>query len=350
MAHASEPGLKVVQADPFNAESPLGALVTPITPTGQFYVRSNFPVPALDAGTWRLHVRGLVERPGSFSLQDLRALPRTELTTVLECAGNGRELMTPVPPGTPWGLGAVSAGRFSGVRLRTVLDACGLDASVRELVFRGADGGEVDGRAAVAFERSLPLARALHPDTLLAWEMNGAPLTPAHGFPVRLVVPGWYAVASVKWLTEITAVDAPFTGHFQRERYVYRGHPAFADDTPVTRVQVRSLIAEPSEGDHITGSCTVRGAAWSGDGRITRVQLSDDDGATWHDAVLRQPAAAHELALFAYEWHPARTGEVVLMARAEDSSGAVQPLDPVWNELGYANNVVHRVRVNVRAR
>jgi DMSO/TMAO reductase YedYZ molybdopterin-dependent catalytic subunit len=350
MGHAPEPGLKVVQADPFNAESPLGALAAPITPTEQFYVRSNFPVPALDVDSWRLQVSGLVERRGSFSLQDLQALPRTKLTTVLECAGNGRKLMAPVPPGTPWGLGAVSTGRFGGVRLRTVLESCGLDESVREIVFRGADGGPVEGGRTVAFERSLPPDTALHPDTLLAWEMNGAPLTPAHGFPVRLVVPGWYAVASVKWLAEITALDAPFTGHFQRERYVYRGHPSFADHTPVTRVQVRSLIATPADGAHITGSCTVRGAAWSGEGGITRVQLSDDDGATWHDAVLRQPAAAHELALFAYEWRPARTGAVVLMARAEDSSGAVQPLDPVWNELGYANNVVHRVRVNVRAR
>jgi DMSO/TMAO reductase YedYZ molybdopterin-dependent catalytic subunit len=340
-------GLAVVEEDPFNAEAPLAALLEPLTPVPSFYVRSNFRIPDIDVSTWRLRIEGWIDRPMELTLGELQALGAAELTTVLECAGNGRRLMVPVPDGTPWGLGAVGSARFTGVPLRTVLDACGVRESALEVVFEGADAGEVEPGRRVRFERSLPIERALDPGTLLAWAMNGEPLTPRHGYPVRLVVPRYYAVASVKWLQTIRVVDRPFSGHFQAERYVYRGHPGYADETPVTLMHVRALIATPAEGDVITGACTIRGAAWSGHGRIVSVQVSADGGSTWGDAVLQPPALPHGPTLFEHAWIPVRAGVAELIVRAEDSTGARQPLEPVWNELGYANNVVHRVRVNV---
>lgn len=342
------PELRVVQQEPFNAETPLNALTTPVTPTELFFVRSNFAVPRIDGAEWRLRVDGLVGRPLALSLAELMSLGATEVTTVLECAGNGRRLMSPVPGGTPWELGAVSAGTFEGVPLATVLSACDVDPAAVEIVFRGADSGAVDGDRVVRFERSLPLARALDRSTLLAWSLNGAPLTPEHGYPVRLLVPGWYGVASVKWLERITAVDAPFAGHFQAERYVYVGDASHDENAAVTHMRVRSLIAEPRMDAIVGGAIIVRGWAWSGNGAVTRVRLSDDGGGTWMDARLGAAASPSAPTLWECEWTPRGAGTHELIARAEDASGAMQPLEPVWNGLGYANNVVQRVRVMVR--
>ena len=341
-------GLHVVQREPLNAETPLGLLAEPVTPLDTFFVRSNFPVPHIEADHWRLRIDGLVGRPALIGLRDLRALGQAEVTAVMECAGNGRRLMSPVPAGTPWELGAVSTGRFTGVSLADVLRTCAVDPGAVELVFRGADSGVLEDGRTVHFERSLPVDRALDPTTLLAWAMNGQPLTPDHGHPVRLFVPGYYGVASVKWLEQITAVDAPFTGHFQADRYVYRGHPTQADEAPVTRMHVRSVIAAPAAGEVVSGSVLIRGSAWSGYGGVTRVDVSADGGRTWREARLHAAISARAPALWECEWTPPGAGEFELVARAADSSGAVQPLEPVWNALGYANNVAHRVRVRVR--
>jgi DMSO/TMAO reductase YedYZ molybdopterin-dependent catalytic subunit len=337
--------LRVVQAEPFNAETPLHLLAKAVTPVESFFVRSNFAVPRIDADAWRLSVEGLVGKPASIGLRELKSLGQSDVAAVMECAGNGRRLMSPQPEGTPWELGAVSAGVFTGVPLARVLAMCEVDPSAVEIVFRGADSGALGDGRSVQFERSLPVDRALDPSILLAWAMNGESLTPEHGHPVRLFVPGYYGVASVKWLERIEAVDSPFAGHFQAERYVYVGHPTHADDLPVTRMHVRSLIASPAAGDVVSGTVVVRGSAWSGYGDVTRVQVSGDGGATWLDAQLRSPSAAHAPTLWSWEWTPGGAGEFELLARAEDSAGDIQPLEPVWNELGYANNVVHRVRV-----
>ena len=340
--------LKVVQPEPLNAETPLDVLADPVTPIGSFFVRSNFAVPHIDAGSWRLRVDGLVKSPVSIGLAELQGLGREEITALMECAGNGRRLMSPIPPGTPWELGAVSTGIFTGVPLMKLLDACEVDPRAVEIVFRGADSGAVEGGRVVHFERSLPVESALDPSTLLVWSMNGEPLTPEHGHPVRLFVPGWYGVASVKWLERITAIDSRFTGHFQTDRYVYRGHPMHGQDAPVTRMHVRSLITSPSADSIVSGTVTVRGSAWSGYGDVRRVQVSADGGATWMDARLRPGASGREPVLWECEWSVPGAGEYELVARAADSTGEIQPLDPVWNELGYANNVVQRVRVRAR--
>jgi DMSO/TMAO reductase YedYZ molybdopterin-dependent catalytic subunit len=201
-----ETPLKVVQAEPFNAETPLHLLAEPVTPVDSFFVRSNFAVPRIDADEWRLSVEGLVGTPVSMSLRELMSLGEVEVTAVMECAGNGRRLMSPQPEGTPWELGAVSTGMFTGVPLARVLASCAVDARAVELVFRGADSGTLDDGRTARFERSLPVHRALDPSTLLVWAMNGQPLTPAHGHPVRLFVPGYYGIASVKWLEQVEAV------------------------------------------------------------------------------------------------------------------------------------------------
>jgi DMSO/TMAO reductase YedYZ molybdopterin-dependent catalytic subunit len=331
-----------VTGNPLNAETPLHLLDDAPTPVGAFFVRCHSAIPQLDVRTWGLTVEGRVRRELALSFAELQALPYREVLATVECAGNGRRLMEPVPDGTPWGLGAVSTGVFGGTSLANVLERAGIAADAVEVVCEGADdAAAADDYAAdvvaarVRFARSLPMAKALHPDTLLAWSLNGAPLTPAHGYPVRVFVPGWYGMASVKWVQRLVLVREPFRGHFQTERYVYRGQPGYAPGEPVREMQVRALITH-------AGGGAVRGVAWSGFGAIAFVEVSDDGGATWTRARLAPPTSPYAATVWQL---PLRAGARELIARAGDSSGRVQPLAPVWNELGYANNVAHRVRV-----
>jgi DMSO/TMAO reductase YedYZ molybdopterin-dependent catalytic subunit len=332
-----------------NEETPLHVLAEPVTPTAHFYQRTNFLVPEIDPADWSLSVCGAVRNALTLGLDELRALPAQTVTMTMECAGNARSLVTPLPPGLPWGLGAVSTAQFTGVRLREVLERAGVRDGALEVLFAGADAGAVTPGRMVRFERSLPLDQAMHPDVLLAWEMNGEPLPPRHGYPLRLVVPGWYGVASVKWLTQIRVLDAPFDGHFQTERYVYLGEPGVADGTPVTAMRVRALIVHPAEGEHLPAraATTVRGTAWSGEAPVVRVEVSVDGGATWRNAHLGAAASPYAAVPWSIAWTPAQAGRHVILARASDSTGNVQPMEHVWNELGYGNNAVHRLEVEV---
>jgi len=339
--------LITVSERPRNAETPLAALIHPVTPSDLFFIRSNFDVPVLDVDAWRLEVGGCVRTTRIFSIADLKQMPNRNVTATMECAGNGRKLMAPVPSGTAWDLGAVSTGEFTGVALGDVLDLCGIDDSCVEIAFEGADSGRVEGNRKIHFVRSLPLERALHPDTLIAWDLNGEPLALDHGYPVRVLVPGYYGVASVKWLIHITALAEPFEGHFQTERYIYTRHEGVADGTPVTHMHVRALIANPLHDAIITAPCTIAGAAWSGFGYIRRVDVSTDGGSTWSDATLAPPLSRYAATQWSFAWTPHDSGVCEIMARAEDSRGNTQPLEPIWNELGYGNNVVQRIRVNV---
>ncbi len=336
-----------VELRPFNAETPLAALAAPLTPAPSFYVRNHFDVPALDSEGFRLRVDGLVRSPLELSLAELRALPRRRsVTATLECAGNGRTLMRPAPGGTPWRYGAVGTARFTGTPLAAVLDRAGLAPGVLELLFAGADRGEVAPGRAVAFERSLPADAALRGDVLLAWEMNGEPLAPDHGHPLRLIVPGWYGVASVKWLVRISALGKPFEGHYQTEKYVYKGDASAPDGSPVSLMRVRAAIARPADGSHVgLGPVEVAGTAWSGSGPVTRVEVSADGGGTWAAATLGRSKSPVAAVPWRFAWSPSGPGEHTLIARAVDAAGHVQPLEPVWNEQGYGNNVAQRVRV-----
>jgi DMSO/TMAO reductase YedYZ molybdopterin-dependent catalytic subunit len=331
--------------DPPNAETPLADLASGTVPNDRFYVRCNFPVPQVDPATWRLVVEGAVERPRSWSMAALRALPPVERTVTMECAGNGRSLMTPTPPGTPWGIGAVGVARFGGVRLSDVLAASGLRASAVDLVFAGADSGTVEPEGFIRYEFNLDVAIATSDGPMVAWTMGGQPLAAEHGFPLRLVVPGHYGMRSVKWLTRITATDRPFEGHFTR-RYRYRGEPGLPDDTPVGTMRVRSLITQPADGDRLGhGPIAVRGIAWSGHGPIASVEV-DAGGPPMAARLDRQSDDAAPVR-WALDWTPPGPGAHALAARATDAAGNRQPEASVWNEGGYGNNVVHRIGVTV---
>jgi len=348
---AIDAGLVVHKVDPLNAEVAIESLTgDAIVPSARFYVRSNFPVPTLDPDSWRLEVKGLVDRPLVLRLADLQAMPSRTAVVTLECAGNGRALLIPPTPGEQWGLGAVSTAEWTGVPLVEVLQRAGVRPSAIEVLFRGADCGAAPGHAsAVRFERSLSLAAAHEPEVLLAYAMNGGPLPVLHGFPLRLVVPHWYAVASVKWLVEIQLVDEPFAGHFQAERYVYEWERDGAlVREPVTLQQVRALITEPRAGQAVDGGdLVVRGIAWSGASPIERVDVSLDGGA-WKEARLLGEASDAGWQWWELETSVEGGGTVTVRARATDRTGRTQPDRAEWNRLGYGNNSVQSVNVTIR--
>jgi DMSO/TMAO reductase YedYZ molybdopterin-dependent catalytic subunit len=267
---AIDAGLLVRRAHPLNCETPLPALTGGVfVPTARFYVRNHFGIPRLDPARWRLHVGGLVDRPLSLGLGQLRAMRSASLIVTLECAGNGRAGLEPPVPGEQWGLGAVSTAEWTGMPLVEILDRAGVTAEAREIVVRGADRGSTGETGdPVWFERSLPTADAGHSETLLAYAMNGEPLPIEHGYPLRLIVPSWYAVASVKWLTDIEVIGAPFDGFFQTERYVYEtARNGSTLREPVRLQHVRSIITDPAEGQDVTaGDLAIRGGCLVGRG------------------------------------------------------------------------------------
>ncbi|WP_406084442.1 molybdopterin-dependent oxidoreductase [Streptomyces virginiae] len=347
---------ETVTADPYNAQTPAAALAEPVTPVGAFFVRDHFGIPRIPPGRWRLRIGGAAAAaPFTLGYEELLATEHRELDVVVECAGNGRGLMTPRPPGLPWGRQAVGCAHFAGVPFRLLAERALIGPAAVEIVFTGADSGPVHGRRA-AFERSLPLAAALHPDTLLVTHMNGEPLTPEHGAPVRLVVPGRYAVADVKWLVGARAVTHPFTGLFQSEQYRYvasRGTP----EGPVTSVRVTSIVTEPEPDTAVRrGHVTlVRGRAWSGGGVPlrsveVRAEYEDDDRHRergWHEAHLEPPTGPYGWSGWSYRWTPQRPGPYRLVSRATDAHGDTQPPHAPWNAGGYGCNTVACVDVVV---
>jgi DMSO/TMAO reductase YedYZ molybdopterin-dependent catalytic subunit len=347
---AIDAGLLVHRAHPLNCETPLPELVGGVVmPTARFYVRNNFPIPNLDAPSFRLSVTGQVERPLTLSLRELHNMRSQAEVVTLECAGNGRTLFDPPVPGERWQYGAVSTAEWSGVPLSDILDRAGVRSSAREVRFRGADGGEVDNkRGPIHFERSLPVDQARSADAILAYAMNGEPLPIQHGFPLRLVVPGWYGVASVKWLTEIEVTDQPFEGHYQTEKYVYYWNRNGKETRePVTLQRVRALITEPAPGQEAgSGDLVVRGLAWSGAAPIEKVEVRVNDG-DWREARLVGERKRHS-----WQWWELITrfdqpGEVTLRARATDMAGRTQPERAEWNKLGYGNNGIHEVTARI---
>jgi len=333
--------LDVVRAHPLCAETPVPLLQHAVTPAESVYVRSNFETPAAHDG-WTLEVRGAVGQPLTLSLGDLTSLPQHTVLVTMECAGNWRLGMSPVPEGEPWKYGAVSTTRWSGVPLSVLLAQASVSGDAIEVLAIGADAGpRSDAEGIVRFERALPLDVALHPDTLVATNMDGVPLTPEHGAPLRLLVPGWYGMASVKWLAALEVRTSPFTGYFQTKRYVYHTD---AGTTPVSRALVKSMIVSPAPDSACGAKTEVRGWAWSGHGAITRVQVAVNG--TWQEATLGEAESA-------YAWTPFTlamvlpTGTVELRSRATDASGATQPDTITWNSLGYGNNAVRAVHVVV---
>jgi DMSO/TMAO reductase YedYZ molybdopterin-dependent catalytic subunit len=346
---AIEAGLVVHRAHPLNCETSIPALIGGVVmPNAHFYVRNHFQIPDLDAARWRLEVGGAAERELSLSLRDLHNMPSQTMVVTLECAGNGRSLLDPPVEGEKWGLGAVSTAEWTGVPLVEVLDRAGVRPNAREVLFRGADGGTVEGRA-TRFERSLTVDRARDADALLAYAMNGEALPVQHGYPLRLVVPGWYAVTSVKWLTEIEVLDAPFRGHYQTDKYLYEWpRDGQVVREPVSLQRVRALITEPAAEDEVDrGELAIRGVAWSGAAAIARVEVSVAGG-PWHEARLLGARHRHSWQWWELMTRLDRPGEAVLRARATDLAGRTQPDSAEWNGLGYGNNAVYQLPVRVR--
>jgi sulfane dehydrogenase subunit SoxC len=328
---------------------PLEALRHPITPAGLHYLLIHYDIPAVDPETFRLEITGAVERPLTLSLDDLRAKPRVAQPITFECAGNGRALLEPRPLSQPWLTEAVGTAEWAGTPLAPLLEEAGVRQTAVELLFSALDRG-VEGGVPQAYERAIAVDAAR--DGILAYEMNGAPLPPQHGFPLRLVVPGWYGMQNVKWLTRITVLEEPFGGY--QNAVGYRMYSADGEPgEPVTRMLPRSLMVPPGVPDFMTrtryvepGPITLTGRAWSGHGSIERVEVSTDGGATFNAAVLEAPLGPTAWRGWSFNW-TATPGEHVLSSRATDAAGNTQPLEPPWNLKGYANNAVERITVQV---
>jgi len=345
-------------ARPLDLEMPLDGFSSYITPIDRFFVRSHVYTPRVDIDQWRLTIDGDVSAPLTLTMDDLRRMPAAELVSVLECAGNGRGFYEPSMPGLQWEHGAVGNGRWRGVRLADVLKRAGLKSAPEEVLFNGADtpiGTMPD------FQRSIPIAKALHPATLLAYEMNGETLPVEHGFPLRVVVPGWAGDSWVKWLTSITVLNREHDGFWMARAYRRPVTPVQPGRTvppesmqPVTSLRVKSVIAEP-RGDQgpITAApgkpLTIRGAAWSGDaGPVTVVDVSVDAGRTWRPAAMRRDQRTeYGWRLWEYRWTPPREAYHTILARARDAAGNSQPLEQEWNPSGYGWNVVPRLGIVV---
>lgn len=322
-----------------------------VTPAGMHYLLNHFDVPYVPDGNWRVAIGGRVKAPVTLTLDDIKAMPARTLRVTLECAGNGRAAMSLRYQSMPWVYEAVGTAEWTGTPLRHLLERAGLQDDAIEISFLGADRG-FDRGTEHDYGRSLKRDVALGEDVLVVWAMNGAPLLPQHGFPLRMVVPGWYGMASVKWLNRIEALATPFQGFQQVGTYVYRAVPG-GPGTPVTHIRVKSLLIPPGIPDFYTrsrlverGPTTIHGRAWSGAGvPITRVEFGVDGA--WQEANLEPTKGQYAWRGWSALWQ-AEPGEHELACRATDANGCVQPLEAPWDAAGFGNNAVHRVRVKVR--
>jgi DMSO/TMAO reductase YedYZ molybdopterin-dependent catalytic subunit len=339
---------------PEDLETPVNLLNTWITPNDLFYVRHHSYAAKVNADEWKLIVDGEVERPITLTLDELKKMPKATVTVTLECAGNGRAFYDPPVAGIQWEKGAVGTARWSGARLADVLKKVGVKPSGKYVALDGADKpvGKMPD-----FVRNVPIEKALHPDTVLAYEMNGEPLPPLHGFPLRAVVPGWEGAYAVKWLTRVQLIDKEHEGFFVKTAYRYpnrRVAPGEAVDpkdmVPLTGLVVKSFINSPLEGAKFKpGKVRLTGFAWAGESNITKVDVSMDNGSSWTPAKLGKERERYAWQSFEYEFNIAQPGSYLLMSRATDDKGNVQPVAPQWNPSGYLWNVIDRVRINVEA-
>ena len=339
---------------PEDLEMPLSGFSDYITPIEHFFVRTHVYVPAVNLSEWRLKVEGEVGAPLTLTMDDLKRMPSTELIAVVECAGNGRSLYEPPVAGAQWTYGSVGNGRWRGVRLADVLKKAGMKPSAVEVLF---DGADVPLGKMQDFRRSITVKKALDPNTLLAYEMNGETLPVKHGFPLRVIAPGWASDSWVKWVTSITVLDKEFDGFWMKNAYRRPDHPVAPgtaltpeEMVPVTSLKVKSVIASPLDGTVAPPGkpVTVRGVAWSGDaGPIAAVDISVDSGRTWRAAELGREKSQFGWRQWQFTWTPEREAYYNVMARAKDTAGNSQPMVEEWNPSGYGWNVVQTVGVNV---
>jgi DMSO/TMAO reductase YedYZ molybdopterin-dependent catalytic subunit len=348
-------GRIVRREDPLNLEMPFSTLDSFITPTKSFYVRTHFPIPAIDRDEWWLHVEGEVEKPFEIDYEELLELESLTTPVTLECAGNNRNFLEPKVKGVQWGLGAVGTAEWTGVPLSILLDRAGVKPEAREVILEGADGGELEEpkrpSGKVQFARSIPLAKA-RTDVLLAYRMNGNDLPPQHGFPLRAIVPGWYAMASIKWLQRIIVTDRPFSGYYQTLDYAFwKRRGDIAELAPLTEMQIKAEIANPAQGETVPSDSNIRvhGAAWTSDGEITKVELSTDGGANWNEVNLIDKPIPNAWRRWECQWRtPSVAGKQTLIARATDSQGRTQPAQRDPDRGTYMINHLLPIEVEVK--
>jgi len=330
---SSSMGLIIRQKEPTNLETPFDQVDSFLTPTELFYIRSHFPAPKLDLASYQLRINGAVRNPFSLSYKELRDMPSETRVATLECAGNGRVFLIPHVEGAQWELGAVGNAEWTGVPLRALLERAGMEGDVCEIVLEGADRGIPVEKpippGPISYARSFPRDKAIQPEVLIAYQMNGRELPLDHGYPVRAIVPGHYGMASVKWLTHIYAVREPFQGYWQTSDY---GYWSYFEGKPVRRplgeMKVKSEIVRPGVYETIAANqmYTVFGAAWAGEAEVTELSVSIDGGQTWNKAEFLEPAQRHTWRHWKYDWlTPEKPGKYTLLARAKDASGNVQP-------------------------
>ncbi len=331
---------------------PLEALRYPITPVGLHYLLIHFDIPMVDPAGYELAVGGHVRKPLRLTLADLRSRPAVTQAVTLECAGNGRTRMSPRPMSQPWVVEAVGTAEWTGTPLAAILEEAGVRDGALDVVFTGRDRG-VQGGVDQYYERSLSLADASRDGVVLAYAINGVPLPPQHGFPLRLIVPGWYGMTQVKWLRSITVLGGAFAGYQQATAYHFRTVDGESGDA-VTRMLPRALMVPPGVPDFMSrvrfvepSVQVVEGRAWSGQAPIVSVDFSADGGATWSAAELDEPVSPHAWRGWSVRWDATHPGEYELCARASDAAGNVQPTGPRWNFEGVQNNAVQRVQVIV---
>lgn len=341
--------------EPLNLEMSFGNLADWITPNEQFYVRCHFPVPSIELGKWRLQIEGALKKPLQLSLAELQKFPTHTMSATMECAGNGRSFLEPKVKGVQWDTGAVGNANWTGVLLRDLLAQVQASDAASEVILAGADRGAIKEPPRppdeIHYARSVPIEKA-RADVLLAFAMNGEPLTPAHGFPLRAVVPGWFGMASVKWLQRIIVSSAPFHGYYQSIDYTYwRERDGLPTLAPLAEMQVKAQIARPAMGEQIAAGAEyyVRGAAWSSDADVAAVEISSDGGATWSSAELLGEPIPNAWRFWRFNWRtPAAPGTYRLIARATDAAGRTQPASRIPEYGTYMVNHWLPVEVHVR--
>jgi sulfite oxidase len=339
---------------PEDLETPVSLLNAWITPNDLFYVRHHLYAPTVDVNEWKLTVGGEVQNPITLTLDELKRAPKHAVTVTLECAGNGRAFFDPPVAGIQWEKGAVGTARFAGARLADLLNKAGVKPTGQYVAMNGADKplGKMPD-----FVRNIPIKKALDADTILAYEMNGEALPFLHGFPLRAVVSGWEGAYSVKWLTDIQVIEKEYDGFFVKTAYRFPNRPvapgeavAPQDMIPLTGLVVKSFINSPLEGATVApGKIRMSGFAWAGESNIAKVDVSMDNGSSWFPAKLGKERERYAWQSFEYEFDIARPGSYLLMSRATDDKGNVQPVAPWWNPSGYLWNVIDKVRINVKA-
>lgn len=348
--HVVKPYLVTRRLHPENQETPIQFIENDNIQTPLFYRRNHFSYPNLTYSSYFLPINGMVTTPLLISMQSILQLPSKSVEVVLECSGNKRSLFEPKVFGEQWGKGAISQGVWKGVPLRTLLEISGIKEAAKEVVVEGYDFGKrTDLDKVFSYTRSLPLMKALHPDTIIAYEYNKQPLTLKHGFPFRLIVPQWYGMASVKWIKQISIIGSHFNGPFQKIDYMYYPNQDNDDGAhPVTAINVNSTIQKPLDMARINnGKLVIKGIAWTGKGYITQVEISTDNGNTWSEAQVSDSKSSYKWVSWSYEWDAVEKGIFTILSKATDSIGQTQPIKPYWNRNGYGYNAIDQIKVKV---